>query len=465
LLADRRPIHLGGRAFDLLMALIEASGAVVSKNTLMERVWPNWTVGDNSIHVQISALRRAFAADRNLIRTVPGRGYQFTGEIRLPTGLPTGRELPDALTAVVAAQGPRTNLPKPASELVARDAELAAVTTLVAIRRLVTLTGAGGVGKTRLGLEAARYVLPEFRDGIWVADLAPVSDSALVAATVALALGLSLGSSAVSLEHVANAVASRQLMLVLDNCEHVVDAAARISETLLCANPLVRVIATSREPLRAEGEWIYQVPPLGVPVEGSLDGQDPQQYGAIRLFIERARAADPHFSPDKRVTAIAEICRRLDGIPLAIELAASLAAATGIEEVAARLDDQFDLLIGGRRTALPRHRSLRAMLDWSYGLLLETERVVLRRLAIFAGDFAVDAAIRVVESDDIVPSDVVRCLAKLVTKSLIVLDISGTAVHYRLLETTRAYALEKLNQSGEVESTSRRYSEILPRSV
>jgi predicted ATPase len=219
------------------------------------------------------------------------------------------------------------------------------------------------------------------------------------------------------------------------------------------------VIATSREPLRVEGEWVYPVPPLAVPAEGSPDGEDPLRYGAVRLFVERARAAATHFSPDARDAAgIAEICRRLDGIPLAIELAAARIAALGIEGVAARLDDRFQLLAGGRRTALPRHQTLRATLDWSYELLTEPERVLLRRLAVFAGGFTLQAATAVAADDEIAASEVVDCVANLVAKSLVTARADGARVRYRLLETTRAYALEKLVEAGEFDAVARRHA-------
>jgi predicted ATPase len=265
---------------------------------------------------------------------------------------------------------------------------------------------------------------------------------------------------AISPLSVANALGSKQLLVLLDNCEHVVDAAAQMAEALLRANPAARVIATSREPLRAEGEWVYPVPPLAVPTAGGPDGEDPLRYGAVLLFVERARAAAPHFSPDASdAAAIAGICRRLDGIPLAIELAAARAAALGIEGVAARLDNRFRLLAGGHRTAMPRHQTLRATLDWSYELLTEPERVVLRRLAIFAGGFTMQAASAVAADDEIAASEVVDCVANLVAKSLVTAESDGARVRYRLLETTRAYALEKLVQAGEFDAVARRHAE------
>src|SRR3984893_13546667 len=253
LLGWGRPLELGGRAFDVLMALIEASGAVVGKDALMHRVWPDRIVEENNLQAQISALRRGFGSDRELIRTVAGRGYQFTGEIHSVSAqpnAPTSAGVPQPTPAVSA---PSTNLPEPVSGLIGRDAELDEILDLSTSHRLLTLTGAGGIGKTRPGFWAARHLLPRFADGVWAVELAPLSDPELVPVTVATALGLKLTSGTVSPLSVANALRATQLMLVLDNCEHVVDAAARMAEALLRANAAARVIATSREPLRAEG--------------------------------------------------------------------------------------------------------------------------------------------------------------------------------------------------------------------
>jgi predicted ATPase/DNA-binding winged helix-turn-helix (wHTH) protein len=460
LVADNQPMELGGRAFDVLMALIEARGAVVSKDALIERVWPNRIVEENNLAFQVSALRKAFAADRGLIRTIAGRGYQFTGEIRTVSTEPVVPATAAMTEATPVCSRPSTNLPEPISELIGRDAQLGEILALSDTQRLITLAGAGGIGKTRLGFEAARHQLPNFADGVWAVELAPLSDPDLVPVTVATALGVELASGATSSQSVANALRSRQLMLVLDNCEHVIDAAARMAEALLRVNPAVRVIATSREPLRAEGEWVYLVPPLAIPPEGSLDGEDPLRYGAVRLFSERARGAAANVSPAACAAAtIARICRRLDGIPLAIELAAARAASLGIEGVADRLDDRFRLLTGGRRTALARHQTLRATLDWSYELLTESERAVLRRLAIFAGGFTLRAASMIAADDGITASEAVDCVENLVTKSLVTGDAAGVTVRYRLLETTRAYALEKLTEGGGFSATARRHAE------
>src|ERR1700693_3226978 len=272
LLAEGRALELGGRAFDVLMALIEASGAVVSKDALMNRVWPNRVIEENSLQAQIAALRRAFGAERELIRTIAGRGYQFTGVIRTVSARPNAQATAGMPHPTPTPSRPPTTLPELVSELIGRDVELDEILDLSASHRLLTLVGAGGIGKTRLGFEAARHLLPRFADGVWAIELAPLSDPELVPGTVATAPGRGRASGVASPLSFANRLRAKQLMLVLDNCEHVVEAAARMAEALLRANPAVRVIATSRETLRAEGEWVHPVPPLAVPAERSPDG-------------------------------------------------------------------------------------------------------------------------------------------------------------------------------------------------
>lgn len=447
---DGAPVDLGARAFDVLLALVEARGAVVTKDELLALVWPGRVVEENNLQVQIAAVRKALAGERDLIRTVAGRGYQFAGDVRTRT--------PEAPPAA-APRPVLTNLPEPVSPLIGRDTELHDILALAADRRLVTLTGPGGIGKTRLGLEAARELLGAFRDGVWLAELGGLTDPGQVPSTVASALGLTFASGALPPERVAAALGTKHMLLILDNCEHVIEAAAAMTEAVLRAGPLACVLATSREPLRAEGESIYRVPSLEVPTEETLDRARLLKTGAVRLFIARTRAAEPQFSPDARIAAIAAICRRLDGIPLAIELAAARAAALGIEGLAARLDDRFRLLTGGQRTALPRHQTLRATLDWSYELLPATERVVLRRLAVFAGVFTLESAAAVVATADIDAADVVDYLANLVAKSLVTAEVGSAAAQYRLLDTMRAYALEKLEAGGEFDTFARRHAE------
>ncbi len=452
LLAGDEAIKLGGRAFDLLLALIETPGAIVSKDDLAARVWPGRVVSENNLQAQILALRKAFGAERDLIRTVAGRGYQFTGAIDDGSA---GADKRVAAALPVAARGAvvvPTNLPQPVSELIGREAEVEEVSNRVRADRLVTLAGAGGIGKTRLALAAARRLLPLFPDGVWLVELSPLSDSSLVPATVAAAAGLELGGGELSARRVALALATRRLLLVLDTCEHVIDAAATMAEAVLRAGSAAHIIATSREPLRAEGEQVFPVPPLAVPAE---DAGDLLGYGAVRLFVERAQAVETDVAPDRRwALTIAGICRHLDGIPLAIEFAAARATTLGAPQVAKGLEDRFALLTGGRRTALPRHQTLRATLDWSYDLLPEAERHMLRHLAIFAGGFTLEGAAAVTSGN----GGTVDTIANLVAKSLIIFEGSGSLSRYRMLETTRAYAMEKLKTNNEFAAASRRHA-------
>lgn len=460
LLADNQPVKLGGRAFEVLMVLIESRGAVVSKDELMARVWPDRVVEENNLQAQIVVLRKVFGADRDLIHTVSGRGYQFTGELRIQPSRSDDRVGRRTVVARPGSASSLTNLPASVSELIGREDELADILNLAAAHRLVTLTGPGGIGKTGLAVALARELLPHFADGIWLVELSPVADPELLPATVAAAVGLDLGGGEASTQGVAQALVGRRLLLVLDTCEHVVGAAAALAEAVLRGGTGVQIVATSREPLRAEGEWTYPVPALSVPAVEAAADDKPLEYGAVRLFSERAQAALGRFSPDRRLIAnIVAICRRLDGIPLAIELAAARAASLGIEELAAHLDDSFRLLSGGRRTALPRHQTLRATLDWSHQLLAAPERIALRRLAIFAGSFTLDAAVRVIASPEIARPEIVESVASLVEKSLLTAAVEGAAARYRLLDTTRTYALDKLDESGERQTAARRHAE------
>jgi predicted ATPase len=427
----------------------------------MSRVWPGTVVEEHNLQFQISTLRKALGKNRDFIKTISGRGYRFVADITIPAA---PEEAPSNAGAAPAAPcrdlPPATNLPAPTSDLIGREAHLSEVAGLVAAHRLVTLVGVGGIGKTRLSIELGRHLLPEFPDGVWLAELGPLSDPELVLPTIATVLGL--GGGPASPERLAAALASKHLLLILDNCEHVIDAAARAAEAFLRANVLLQVIATSREPLRAEGECVYPVPSLDVPADGAEDVEEALQHSSVRLFIARARAAGARLLLDAAiVAATASICRRLDGIPLAVELAAARATALGVDGVAARLDDRFSLLTHGRRTALARHQTLRATFDWSYELLPEPERLVMRRLAIFAGGFTLPAAGAVAGDSGNAEGEITDRVLGLAAKSWIVTDMRGTEPRYRLLETTRAYALEKLTECAEVEATASRHAEFI----
>src|SRR6266849_4071781 len=447
-IAEER-ILLAPKAFDVLRYLVEHPGRLVTHDELFEALWPKTYVQPEVLKSHIAAIRTGLgdgAGNPRCIETLSRRGYRFIAPVREGASARASRT---------------TNLPEAVSELIGREAELGAVTALATEHRLVSLVGAGGIGKTRLGLEVARHLLPRYPDGVFVAELGPLSSPELVPTTVASALGLTHVAGTASPQRVAGAIRAKRLLLVLDNCEHVIDAAAGMAETLLRAGPSVSLLATSREPLRVAGEYIYRVPSLDVPAEDPQDMEDVFRYGAVRLFVSRAHAAEPRYVAEGPVlAATAAICRRLDGIPLAIELAATRIEGFGVAGVAARLDDRFRLLTGGSRT-LARQQTMRATLDWSYDLLSESERAVLRRLGVFVGLFTMDAASAVAASVDVPASDVVDSVANLVGKSLVSTDVEGAIVHYRLLETTRAYAREKLIGSAEFDHFARRHAEYL----
>src|SRR5882757_7173414 len=444
------PVPLGGRAFEIVTVLVQSAAELVTKNHMMERVWPGAIVGEGTLHVHISAVRKALGPDRGLLKTASGRGYRLLG-----SWTPEQREgtAPPVYSPLTRTSGtpPPNNFPPLINRLIGRAAAAQFVRDLVSAYRVVTLTGPGGIGKTSLAIKAVRYLLPDFEDGGWLVELASLSDPGLVPSTVASTLGLKLAGE-ISAESVARAVGGRHLLLVLDNCEHVIDAVANLAETFTRLCPSTTIVATSREVLRIDGESVYRVPPLDVPALGQAAPDHVLQYREVELFVARTKALNAGFSPTAEdLASIATICRRLDGIPLAIEFAAARAAVLSVQLVAAGLRDRFALLTAGRRTALPRHRTLRATLDWSHELLPETERRLLRRLAVFPGGFTIDAAAAVMTDTGFDASAVLDGIANLVAKSWVALDKSGAAARWTLLETIRAYALEKLVEHAEAD--------------
>jgi predicted ATPase/DNA-binding winged helix-turn-helix (wHTH) protein len=454
------PIPLSDRAFDILEVLVRSPGQLVGKNELMAAAWPGVFVEENTLHSHISALRKAFGEDREILKTSSGRGYRLAGNwIARQASAP-----PEAVSGAPSMPPGATfpsNFPAAGPQLVGRSGALQELRGRLLTSRIVTLTGPGGIGKSSLALEAARALLREFQGGGWLIELASLSDPDLVPSAVARALGLKLIGGELSPEAIARSLGSSKLLLLLDNCEHLIDAAARLVETLVRLCPHVSVIATSREVLRIPGEHIFRVLPLDVPPEQPLASDTILGHSAVQLFIERVRALAGEFLPQgKELQAIGAICRRLDGIPLAIEFAAARAAVLGPETVLARLDERFALLRGGLRTALPRHQTLRATLDWSYELLSEPERPLLRRVSIFAGAFTLEGAIAVMS--DVRENDcaITDGIAHLTSKSLVTLDRSSPTGRWRLLETIRAYALEKLADAGETEKAARLHAQF-----
>ncbi len=337
------------------------------------------------------------------------------------------------------------NLPCVLSAFIGRAHELAEVRDLIRSARLITLTGAGGSGKTRLALQAAAELIGTTSDGVWLAELAQVTDGGHVAAVVASVLGLSDQCGPSVLDSVTEALADQDLLLVLDNCEHVIDAAAKFCDQVIRRCPRVRILATSREPLGIDGERVYRVPSLSLPQSDTENADELAASDAVRLFAERARAQNPGFVLDARsVPLVASICRRLDGIPLALELAAARLSSMSLAQIADRLDQRFRLLTGGSRNAMPRQQTLQATVDWSFSLLNLAERGTLTRLSVFAGGFDLEAAEQVCTTEGVDALDVMDLLGSLVDKSLVVADQTADPVRYRLLETIRQYSAQEL---------------------
>lgn len=337
------------------------------------------------------------------------------------------------------------NLPRQLSTFVGRDAALTEAIRRLTATPLLTLTGPGGVGKTRLALEVAAQSMDEFPDGAWVVELATLSDGALVAETVAATVRVKDQPGVPILISLAEQLESERVLLVFDDCEHILDAAAAVIDELLRACPQVRVLATSRQAFGLPGESLFPVPSMALPTAPSASIEDLGEWEAVRLFVDRAQAVQPAFVLNERnATAVVQICRRLDGIPLAIELAAARVKALPPEQIAARLDDRFRLLTGGSRLALPRHRTLKAAMDWSFDLLNDAERGLLTRLAVFAGSFSLEAVEAVCSGDGVDRVEILDLLTRLIDQSLVVVESGAGEARYRLLDTVQQYAMERL---------------------
>lgn len=451
------PVRIGSRALELLIALVERPGELVSKGDLLARAWPDTFVEESNLKVNIAALRRALGdgpSGAQYIATVSGRGYRFVSPVQVSD--------PDAMARDHAPPTSRAhNLPNATTRIVGRGDVIDAVLRQCEASRLVTLVGAGGIGKTTVALAVAERAIWTVKHGVWFIDLAPLRDPALVPDAIANALGLAVHSANTGAALSAFLLA-RQLILVLDNCEHVIDAAAACAERILSDAADVRILATSREPLRARGEQVYRLDPLETPPESQgARAAEIMAFAAVELFVERAAASHRGFRlDDADAPVVAEICRRLDGMALAIELAAARVDALQVREILGLLDDRFRLL-KGRRTAPERHQTLIATLDWSYDLLSETERTLLRRLSVFAGTFGLESACAVAVDADIDRFRLIEDLAYLVAKSLVVAETAAAATQYRLLDTTRTYASRKLAEGNELGGLRQRHAEHL----
>lgn len=454
------PVPVGGRAFEVIEVLAQSAGELVTKDELMNRIWPGAVVMDGTLHVHASAVRKALGPYRDLLKTESRRGYRLLGDWTVrhydaskpPVGLQRMQ---------LDGETPVTNFPATVTRLIGRSAAITRLRDLISAYRAVTLTGPGGIGKSSLALHVARGIVGEFAGGGWLVEMAQLSDPSLVPAAVAGALRLPPGSDSFTSEAVARCIGDKQLLLVLDNCEHLIGAVATLAETLLTLCPRTAILATSREIMRIQGENVYRVPPLELPPTEQIESDQMLEHSAPELFITRVREFDADFSTNtQNASMIVAICRQLDGIPLAIEFAAARAATLGVEQVAIGLRDRFALLTNGRRTALPRHRTLRATLDWSYQLLTETERELLRRLAIFACPFSLDAACAVAGAS-MTTGDVADGIANLVAKSLVAKGADPVTVQFRLLETIRAYAFDRLTESGALAELASRHAQYL----
>ena len=452
------PVPLGGRAFEIIAALVQSAGRLVPKTELMDRIWPGAIVLENTLQVHMVAVRKALGPHRHLLRTEAGRGYRLLGDWSVHRRDLTAPAA-DPRRQPIDGERPASNLPAAITHLFGRSDAEARLRDLVSAYRLVTLAGPGGIGKTSLALEVARQTLGDFPDGSRLVELASLSDPRLVPSAVAQVLGMELSGREVSADAVARAASGKHLLLVLDNCEHVIEDAAFMAEAVLRLCPHVTIMATSREVLRVPGEYVYRVPPLDVPPRGKTGPDDILGHSAVELFIARATALDSDYSQfGGDLPRVAAICRHLDGIPLAIEFAAAGAATLGIATVAASLTDRFTLLRTGRRTALPRHQTLRATLDWSYDLLPDVEKIIFRRLAVFRGAFSMAAAEAVASGPEPPPGQISNGIANLIDKSLVTVTIRSHASCFHLLETVRAYALEKLDESGELGAVARTHA-------
>ena len=362
---------------------------------------------------------------------------------------------PAVVAAPQPAIKPRHNLPNQLTSFIGRTKEVTEVKRLIAAQRLITLVGPGGTGKSRLSLQVAAHQVDRFEDGVWLVELAPLADPAFIVSTIAVVFDIREVQGVPLITLVIDYLRAKELLLVLDNCEHLVEASAQLADQVLHACPKLKIVVSSREALGIAGETVYRVPSLSVPDRSSSDLMN---YEATRLFIERATKAEPRFhATTDNAAAIIQVCQRLDGIPLAIELAAARVKLFTPEQIAERLDDRFKLLTGGSRTALPRQQTLRALIDWSYHSLTEIEQRALRRLAVFLGGWTIEAAEAVIGEDEALDG-----LLGLVNKSLVNVEEQSGAARYRFLETIRQYAMDKLLESGEAaESRNRQLDYML----
>ena len=460
-MAERRlekadePLELGSRALDILITLVERTGEVVTRKELISRVWPDVIVEEANLRVHISGLRKALGDGRDgarYVANVTGRGYCFVAPV---TRSASQRSAPQARPFV---SDRLRQLPARLTRMVGRDDTVRALSAQLMTQRFVSIVGPGGMGKTTVAVSIAHELIDDFEGAVFFVDLGALTDPGLVPTAVASALGFMMQAQDPFLSLLAF-LGERRVLLVLDNCEHVIDAAAALAEPVVSEAPQAHILATSREALRVAGEHVHLLYPLDRPLNHvGLTAAEALTFSAVQLFMERAAASGNRSElSDADAPIVARICRRLDGIALAIELAASRVSSHGIRGTAELLDNRFKLLWQGRRTALPRHQTLNAMLDWSYNLLQERDKLVLCKLSVFVGVLTLKAALSVAGTTANDP-DVADAVASLVAKSLISTTSIGESTYYRLLDTTQAYAAGKLAELGDADNAARRHA-------
>ncbi|MCG2625744.1 helix-turn-helix transcriptional regulator [Bradyrhizobium sp. WYCCWR 13023] len=451
---DGVPLHLGGRALDILIFLAERAGEVVDKRELVKRVWADVNVDEGSLRFHITSLRKALGdagEGSRYVVNVPGRGYCFTAPLlrAAPAEIRTG--------AVVSAL---RSLPAPLAKMIGRDDAVEKIGAELSLHRFVTIVGPGGIGKTSVALAVAHGQYAAFDGQVCFVDFGALTDPQLVPGTIAAALGLTVSSDD-PLPGLLQSLSSRPMLLVFDSCEHIIDELAPLAERIVREAPELHILTTSRESFRTEGERVYRLFPLDCPPQrDGLSMADVLAYPASQLFVERIAESLSEFElSEEDAPLVADICRRLDGIALAIELAAGRVNAYGIAGTASLLDSRFSLLWRGRRTAIPRHQTLSAALSWSYDLLPVAESATLRGLSIFVGPFTLEAALAVAASQSIDEAEAVEAITNLLSKSLIATSPAERRLRYRLLDTTRAFVGDKLVESGESARVARAHAE------
>ncbi|MDM0015313.1 winged helix-turn-helix domain-containing protein [Variovorax sp. J22P168] len=454
LLRGNGTVRIGGRALDILTALVEHPGELVSKRELMARVWPDVVVDEGSLKVNMAALRRVLGdgvGTSQFIATVVGRGYRFVASV-----LASGSDGPIPLAS--GAARPNHNLPTGTTRIFGRSAAIDAIRRELDDSRLVSIIGAGGIGKTTVALAVAEGALGSLKDGVWLVDLALLTEPALVANAIATTLGLA-GYSASMLATLCEFLRDREMLLAIDNCEHVIEAASACANQILAHAPGVKILVTSREPLLVKGECVRRLSGLGTPPESAhLSAEEALTFPAVQLFVDRATERLESFKLcDSDAPLVAEICRRLDGLALAIEFAATRVDVFGVGGLLKQLDERFHNLVG-RRAGPDRQRTLTATLDWSYGLLSEGEAALLRAMSVFAGVFDIAGASAVANAS---PNDAALRLAQLAAKSLLAMDLDADGIAYRLLETTRTHCLERLRVNAEEQAVRHRHAEYV----